>query len=278
MEVLLAAAAAALALAAAADLWAARGEQAQHRLTRRLRRLRVPDRIGSILGAAREEGLRRRLRRAGLEERIGPRAVIAIRAATAVAALPAAFALAPAAPGRFGPLVLIGIPIGASFAPDLMIERLASIRARQIATALPDTLELMAVGAGAGRGAPALIADAAELASGPLREELSGVHAEMECGRPQVEALRDLRNGVGGELARLAASLERSRRLGSPLARGLQEQAIVLREEQARRIAEDAARAAPKIQLIVALLLVPSVLLIVGAAILANADALLVGF
>ncbi len=81
----------------------------------------------------------------------------------------------------------------------------------------------------------------------------------------------------GPDLARLSVLIDRSRRLGSPLAAGLQAQAAALRVEQGRAIAEDAARAAPKIQLVVALLLVPSVLLLVGAAIAANADALLSG-
>ena len=42
-------------------------------------------------------------------------------------------------------------------------------------------------------------------------------------------------------------------------------------------MAEEAARAAPKIQLVVAVMLVPSVLLLVGAAIAANAESLLSG-
>jgi tight adherence protein C len=89
--------------------------------------------------------------------------------------------------------------------------------------------------------------------------------------------LRGLGRRAGGDVAALAQLLDRSRRLGSPLAAGLQEQAVGLRERQAREIEERAARAAPKIQLIVALLLVPSVLLLVAAAILANAEALLGG-
>jgi hypothetical protein len=39
-----------------------------------------------------------------------------------------------------------------------------------------------------------------------------------------------------------------------------------------------AARAAPKIQLVVALVLVPSVLLMIAAGLIANADVLLAGF
>src|SRR5690606_33171013 len=73
----------------------------------------------------------------------------------------------------------------------------------------------------------------------------------------------------------LTAAIERSARFGSPLVDELHRQTRRLREEQGRRIAERAARAAPKIQLVIALVLVPSVLLLVAAALVANADRLL---
>jgi tight adherence protein C len=103
--------------------------------------------------------------------------------------------------------------------------------------------------------------------------------AEVECGRPLPEALRGLRERVpGGEVATLCASIERSRRLGSPLAEQLRRQSAALRRDQRRAIEERAARAAPKIQLVVALVLVPSVLLLIAAGLIANADVLLSGF
>ena len=66
--------------------------------------------------------------------------------------------------------------------------------------------------------------------------------------------------------------IERSRRYGSPLSEQLSDQASSLRAVQSRRVEEHAARAAPKIQLAVALLLVPSVLLMIAAGLLANMD------
>jgi tight adherence protein C len=68
-----------------------------------------------------------------------------------------------------------------------------------------------------------------------------------------------------------------SRRCGSALG-PLREQATALRGIQRRRIEEQAARAAPKIQLAVALLLVPSVLLMIAAGLLANIDRFMAGF
>ena len=79
---------------------------------------------------------------------------------------------------------------------------------------------------------------------------------------------------MGAGLGSLAAALERSRRFGSPLADQLLQQAMSLRRDAARRIEERASRAAPKIQLVVALVLVPSVSLMILAALIAHADAL----
>ena len=82
----------------------------------------------------------------------------------------------------------------------------------------------------------------------------------------------------GPELARLVAAIERSRQLGSPLADQLRRQATALRRDSRREVEDRAARAAPKIQLVVALVLVPSVLLMITAGLIANAGTLLSGF
>ena len=259
------------------ELWAERGESARMLLERRLRRLsrRLPriDSPGGEVG-----GLTARLARAGLASRVGPRVVLAARAACVAAAGPLALSLSPVAPGRLGPLVGFGIPVTAALIPDLVLERLGRRRRALLSARLPDSLELIAVGAGAGTDAAGLLRAAAAATAGPLREELATTLAELECGVRQSEALAALGRRSGPELGGLAVLLERSRRLGSPLAAGLQRQAATLREDNAREVEERAARAAPKIQLVVALLFVPSVLLLVAAAIVANADALLVGF
>ncbi len=71
------------------------------------------------------------------------------------------------------------------------------------------------------------------------------------------------------EVRALVAALERARRHGAPLADTLAAQARDARFALGRSAREDAARAGPKIQLVVALLLVPSVLLLVAAALIA---------
>lgn len=267
-----------LAVAAARELWVEHGELRARSLERRLRRapFRLPGWAGteSALSALSGERL---LREAGMEGRLGAGAIPAARLATALSALPVAAMAAPVAPGHSGALVLVGVPMASLLLPDLLLGRLARTRRRRLAAGLVDTLELMAIGAAAGRGAPALLASAAEAAAEPLRTELRDAVVRLECGCPQSEVFAALAERSGGELNSLTLLLERSRRVGSPLAGRLHEQAMALREAQARTIEERAARAAPKIQLVVALLLVPSVLLIVAAAVLANSESLLAG-
>jgi tight adherence protein C len=145
--------------------------------------------------------------------------------------------------------------------------------------ALPDALDLLAVGSASGRSPAAGFAEIARSGGGPLADELRMVVAELGCGEPVPRALRGLRDRVPGpEVASLSASIERSRALGAPLADQLGRQAAALRRDQRRQVEESAARAAPKIQLVVALVLVPSVLLMIAAALIANADLLLEGF
>jgi len=186
---------------------------------------------------------------------------------------------APAAPGRTAILVAIALPIAGFLLPDLVLERRQRRRQRRLVAALPDALDLLAVSAGSGRGPAAGIEQIARAGQGPLAEEMRLTVAELSCGVPLSAALESLRRRVpGAELATLVAAIERSRRFGSPLADQLRRQASALRRDGRRAVEERAARAAPKIQLVIALVLVPSVLLMITAGLIANADSLFAGF
>lgn len=229
--------------------------------------------------AALRLGLPARLRRAGLEGRLPLPSVLAAKALAALAGVSGGFLAAPVAPGRTGMLVVLGMPAAGFFAPDALLERRARQRRRRLLAALPDALDLLAVSAGSGRGPAAGLEQLAQAAAGPLAEELRLTVAELSCGLPLSAALASLRARVpGSEVATLVAAVERSRRFGSPLAEQLRRQASALRRDGRRAVEERAARAAPKIQLVVALVLVPSVLLMIAAALIANAGSLLSGF
>jgi tight adherence protein C len=234
---------------------------------------------GSLIGLIDERlRLARRLARAGLAGRIMPRSLLAAKIGGALAGTLWGMVIAPGVPGRLAFVVAAGVPLAGFLAPDAWLERRARLRLRALRSGLPDALDLVAVGAAAGRSP---LAGLAELGGGdgPLGRELAVLAAESSCGLPQRQALESLRRRAPvPEVAAMCGVIERSRRYGSPLSDQLREQASALRGAQRRRVEEQAARAAPKIQLAVALLLVPSVLLMIAAGLLANVDRFVTGF
>jgi tight adherence protein C len=140
---------------------------------------------------------------------------------------------------------------------------------------LPALLDLLRVTVEAGPSLPEALRAVGERSAGILARELSATGREVALGVPLANALDGLAARVPlPEVRALVAALDRARRHGAPLAETLAAQARDARFALARRVREEAARAGPKIQLVVALLLVPSVLLLVAAAL---ASALLGG-
>jgi tight adherence protein C len=234
---------------------------------------------GAWARAALALNLPERLRRSGLESRLPLPALLLGKLAGACFGAILALAAAPAAPGRIGIAVALGLPAAGFFVPDALLEREARRRRRRLVAALPDALDLLAVSVASGRGPGEGLAQLARTGEGPLAEEMRIAVAELSCGSSLSAALATLRTRVpGSEIATLVASIERSRRFGSPLADQLRRQASALRRDSRRAVEERAARAAPKIQLVVALVLVPSVMLMIAAGLIANAGTLLSGF
>jgi tight adherence protein C len=268
---LLAALSAVLICAGVRELSAARGARPV------LSRIGIGGR-GRAARAALRLGLPDRIARSGLEARLPLAAVLLGKLAGAALGGLVGLAAAPAAPGRISLLAAVGIPAAGFFVPDALLERRARLRSRCLHGALPDACDLLAVSAASGRGIAAGFAELAR-AEGPLADELRMTVAELSCGRSLSTVLHSLCSRVpGSEIATLCATIERSRRYGSPLAEQLRRQSASLRRDQRRGVEERAARAAPKIQLVVALVLVPSVLLMIAAALIANADVLLGGY
>lgn len=179
-------------------------------------------------------------------------------------------------PGRLGLLTTAGLAGLGFLAPNLILERAARRRMEKIVAGLPDTLDLLSVQLGAGRSIGSAMSEFSRSGRGPLAVEMGIAAGEIERGMSQSHALQRLRRRTGGrEVAAFCATVERSRRLGSPLAVELERQASAGRVEQRRAVTERAARAAPKIQLVIALVLVPAVMLLVAAALVANSDRLL---
>jgi len=219
--------------------------------------------------------LRGRIEAAGRPAGLGVREAMAAKAAGALLLGAAALPLAALAPGRLGFLIALAAPVAGFLAPDLWLARLAAERARRVRRELPALLDILRVSVEAGGSLLEALRSVGERSDGPLAREWRAVGREVALGVPLAAALTGLEERVPlPEVHALVAALERTRRHGVPLAETLAAQARAARFALARRIRDDAARAGPKIQLVVALLLVPSVLLLVAAAL---ASALLDG-
>jgi tight adherence protein C len=221
-------------------------------------------------GASAPRDLAGRIAAAGYPAGLGVREVMAAKLAGAFGG--GALGLVPAsiAPGRLGALLAMAAPAGGFLGPDLWLARRAGERARSVRRELPALLDLLRVTVAAGASMPDALRSVGERASGPLAAEWCAVGRQGALGVPLGTALDAMvERAPLPEVRALVAALDRARRHGAPLADTLAAQARDARSALARRIREDAARAGPKIQLVVALLLVPSVLLLVAAALVA---------
>jgi tight adherence protein C len=211
-----------------------------------------------------------RIAAAGRPGGLGAREVMAAKVAAALAGALIAATLSALAPGRLGAALVVAGPLGGFLAPDLWLARRAEQRARRMRRELPALLELLRVGVEAGSSLPEALREVAERSRGPLAREWRSLAREVRLGVPLESALAGLaRRAPLPEVHALVAALERARRHGVPLAETLAAQSRDVRFALARHAREEAARAGPKIQLVVALLLVPSVLLLVAAALIA---------
>ena len=231
--------------------------------------LRVLAAAGARLrpGARAPGDLAARISAAGRPGGMGPRELMAAKLSAAALGGLAGGLLGSVAPGRLGWLVALAWPVAGFLGPDLWLVRRTRERAQRVRRELPAMLDLLRVTVEAGSSLPEALRGVGECASGPLARECRAVAREVALGVPLSDALACLTHRLPqAEVATFVAALERASRHGTPLAEALAAQSRDARLALQRRVREDAARAGPKIQLVVALLLVPSVLLLVAAA------------
>jgi tight adherence protein C len=224
-------------------------------------------RLGRRIGApAAPRDLAGRLEAAGAPSTVTVAEVMALKCGAAVAAFAAALPAAALLPGRLGPAAIAAAPAGAFVAPDAWLARATRRRRAAMAAELPDVLDLLNVAVRAGLPALRALGEVGRRRAGSLAAELRATAASAALGVPHAQALDRLARRCPLEgVAALVAAIGRCERHGAPLAPALHALAADARAQRAQRVREGAARAAPKIQLVVALLLVPAVMLLVGA-------------
>jgi tight adherence protein C len=270
---LLAGLAVAVAVVAVADTarlargWAAR-RPARRRAERRGPLVRVVAEIGRRVGGGPGGGaMHAQLAAAGRPLGLTPADLAALKAGAGIVALGVAAVWAQALPGRLG-LAALGLAPAAGFwLPDLLLARRAAARRRVLEREVADVLDLLRVAVAAGLSPDRALREVALHRGGLLGAELGRAARRIELGAPRAAAFAELAVRCPLEtVAALVAALGRADRHGAPLDEALAALAAQARADRAR-IAQDAgARAAPKIQLVVALVLVPAVMLLVAAS------------
>jgi tight adherence protein C len=109
---------------------------------------------------------------------------------------------------------------------------------------LPEVIDLVALGVGAGLTMPDAVRVVADRARGPVGVSLATVGREVDRGAAVADALERARQRCGSQSAGLVAALVASDRYGSPLAPALDRLGHQARLDR-RRAAEERARHVP---------------------------------
>ncbi|MEP6952883.1 MAG: type II secretion system F family protein [Solirubrobacteraceae bacterium] len=222
---------------------------------------------GRLLGAsvAAPPGLRAQLDAAGVGAGVGD--ILAARWGAATAGVLGAAGPATVMPGRLALTLLATAAAAGYLLPGWWLRGRLRRRRGAMTAELAVVLDLVAVAADAGLTPMRALAEVGRRGRGALATELRATATRAALGAPHAEALAPLsaRCPVEG-IDALVGAVARAERHGAPLAPGVRALAVDAQARAAQRLRDRAARAAPKIQLVVALLLVPAVMLLVAAA------------
>jgi tight adherence protein C len=228
---------------------------------------RAVARLGRRVGAPSPTGdLDALLAAAGAPGSLSAADVMAGKAGGAAVAVLVAAPLVASAPLRLVVVLLAGAAAAGFLAPDAWLRRRVRRRAAQAALELADVLDLLRVAVDAGLPTGRALAEVGRRRGGLVGAELRAAAARIELGAPRRDALAEVGRRLPlAAIRAVLAAIERSDRHGAPLGPALAALAAEARAERARRLHDAAAAASPRIQLAVALLLVPAVLLLVAA-------------
>ncbi len=160
-------------------------------------------------------------------------------------------------------LYLILFGIFGFYLPQLLIKSKTDRRQLDIRNAMPDALDLLTICVEAGLGFDAAMSKVAEKWENELAFAFSRCIREVQLGKPQREALRDMSNRLGvSEMTSFVAAIIQSQTLGVSMAKVLRIQSDQMRVRR-KQIAEEKAHSAPvKMIFPMAFLTMPTLLIV----------------
>jgi tight adherence protein C len=159
-------------------------------------------------------------------------------------------------------LTVLFLLLGFMF-PDLWLSSKISRRQKAVFRAMPDALDLLTVCVEAGLGFDAAMAKVQEKWENELALEFGRVIQEIRLGKLRRDALRDMAERIGvAELTSFVAAVIQSEQLGVSLAKVLRIQSDQMRVRRRQLAEEEAHRAPIKMIFPIALLIFPSILIV----------------
>jgi tight adherence protein C len=157
---------------------------------------------------------------------------------------------------------------GAAFAgfylPHLMLSSKITRRQKEIRNAMPDALDLLTICVEAGLGFDAAMSKVAEKWQTELSLAFARVIREVQLGKVRREALKDMADRLGiAEMTSFVAAIIQSEQLGVSMAKVLRIQSDQMRLKRRQRAEEEAHKAPIKMLIPMALLIFPSIMIII---------------
>ncbi|RIK29954.1 MAG: type II secretion system protein [Anaerolineae bacterium] len=173
-------------------------------------------------------------------------------------------AYAPAANPTDNFLYIGGAIFGGFFVPHLMLTSRVTRRQSEIRKAMPDALDLLTICVEAGLGFDAALSRVSEKWENELSLAFARTIREIQLGKTRREALRDMADRLGiPEMSSFVAAIIQSEMLGVSMARVLRIQSDQMRVKRRQRAEEAAHKAPVKMIIPMALLIFPSIMIII---------------
>ena len=157
-----------------------------------------------------------------------------------------------------------GALVGGFYLPHIMLTTKITRRQKEIRNAMPDALDLLTICVEAGLGFDAAMSKVAEKWETELSLAFARVIREIQLGKLRREALKDMSDRLGiAELTSFVAAIIQSEQLGVSLAKVLRIQSDQMRLKRRQRAEEEAHKAPIKMIIPLALLVFPSIMIII---------------
>jgi tight adherence protein C len=162
-----------------------------------------------------------------------------------------------------GLLYAVPVAIFGFYLPELLLRRTIDRRQKEIRKSMPDAMDLLTICVEAGLGFDAAMSKVFEKWDNELGRAFGRVIREIQLGKLRREALRDMADRLGlPEMTSFVAAVIQSEQLGVSMAHVLRIQSDQMRIKRRQHAEEEAHKAPIKMLIPMALLIFPSICIV----------------